>query len=418
MHTRTGRLRAGWVAGVLAFGTATASAATASTATALEPVLPWAEGEAGQVEESPSGGRLRYVWPAVRDEYVRDASLKEIAMWVQRQRRKEAWELARARGWTGDVIAIWNRGPAPLNLAQWDALMGRAAHDLSLGNPDLEADARQMLVLLTGMPEPEEGPLAGHRAAAEETLRQCASDEGDDWRGLPYLTADLAARTGDTGFMRRVMLLIRQAPSQKTRARLAEAIAASEEHEHDPSKDELTTLGGELFNLASEPGLEARQRIAFASVAMRLADRATSLQLIDRAIASEHADIRRAGFNTAIHMVRQARADGDPEPEVALTARLERFMAGMNDTDERISSSAVSLVHILLEGDPNTVGVALVAALDSTNLVVATAACLYLLELPDQARTAIPTIRKLTASRDGELRYTAIKLLNAIGAVD
>ncbi len=413
MRGLAGRLRTGWAAGVLAFG-----AGGSGAVAAFEPVLPWAEGEAGRVEESPSGGRLRYVWPPVRDEYLRVTPLKEITAWVRQRRSEQARALAHARGSTGDVISISNSDPAPLSLAQWDALAGRAAHDLRLGDADLETDAQHMLALLTGLPKPEEEPLTGHRAAAEEALRWCASDRGGDWRGLPYMTADLAARAGDTGFVRRVATLARQTPDQRARARLAEAIAASDEFEHDLNKAELMIVGGELLKLAGEPGLEPRQRITLASAAMRLVGGIASVQLIDQALASEHEDIRRAAFSAANRLVRQARTDGDPGIETALIARLDRFMEGMNDPDKRVASSAVATVQILLEGDPEAAVDMLIVALNSPNPAAASTACMYLMEFPARARAAMPTLRKLAASQDRELKLAAIELLNAIESAD
>lgn len=417
MHTRTGQLRAGWVAGVLAFGTATASAATA-----LEPVLPWAEGEAGQVEESSSGGRLRYVWPPVRDEYVETAPLPEVARWVHRQwsAKANAVHFERARrsgGPAGDVIAIVAE-PAPLLAEQWETLAARAAEAWRSGDPERERGAMDMIGVIDMLEQEHFGDGSpACRAIAEEALRRCLAPEGKNIRWLPHLASRFSARSGDTGLLRRLAAELRGTAEPARSVRVAEVVAAGSWSEHDLSAAEMVGLGLDMLRQANADGLDRQLRITIGDAALRLGG-PVSLRLMDDALGSEHPDVRGVAVRWALQHTRAAQAEGDAKTLEGLLARADRLVAAIDDPNERVAAGAVSAVVVLFEDRPAAWVSVLTAKLGARPPSVDAMACMHLMEAPQLAAGQLDTLRKLAASSDPDLRSYATELVRAIEAAE
>lgn len=402
---------------------AMAMIATGSLPAAAEPVGPWNPSHAGRMV-TDADGRARHVWPPVPDEYLENAPLDEIADWIAIARSEESVVAGRTQRFEPGEVRLYEKrmsvcfvSPSvfkvkPLTPSQWNTLARRAARSLRLGGMEERGGALRVAVLMDGFPIDAAWPQDGFRVLADELIPLCMDADPDEVWLRARLTAGFALRTGNTAFLRQALGRMRQTRDAGQRAGLGVLAAACVSGQHDLNPAESVVAGAELLSLAE--GLPGHpQQATIADAALRVGA-AAAVNLLDDALESGNADIRRAAMHWAAERIRIARFTGDTRAERQLRARSDRMIAAISDPDEQVAATALNAVITILENEPNELAAALIKDLGARATSLDIMACYALARIPEHARSAMETLQGLSASPDPDLKLAANQALWSI----
>lgn len=367
------------------------------------------------VERSMSGRRCP-------DAYLETAPLSEIAEWIEAVRLEKAVATGRAERYEPGVIRQYERmmiecGPItgvgdvePLTLRQWNALAFRVARALVVR--DDTTGAVRVAELMDRFPVGVEWPMDGFRALADAVLGHAIEVEAERLHMVVRLVVGFTHRSGHTGLLRRAAERMRHAPHTGSRVRLAEIAAACVPAEHDLNPAEATIFGAELLSSA-ERAPSGAQQFTITSAALSVGW-AGSSALWDKAVYSDHPDMRRAAMCWASEQVRAARWNSDARRERTLRAGIDRIVAAMDDSDEQVAASALDAVINILQHEPDALAAILMSGLGTRSPRIDTIACDALAGVPWHTTPALSTLRRLSATPDESLRVAAAEAVGAI----
>lgn len=302
----------------------------------------------------------------------------------------------------------------PLTMSQWNALAHRTARSLRMGGPSRAELAVRLAGLMDGFPLETDWPSDGFRVLAEELLGHCLNADSENFHTVVRLTASFTRRSGHTGLLRRAADLMRRVPDTGSRVRLAEIAAACVPAEHDLNPAEATIVGAELV-AAAELAAAGEQQFKITSAALAVSWTGSSM-LWDRAVASDHPDVRRAALYWASEQFRTARWKGDARGEGTLRAGISRIAAAIDDPDEQVAASALGAAITILQHEPEALAAILMNGLGTRPPRIDTMTCYALAGMPQHAAPASGMLRRLAASPDEDLRMAATEAIRALEA--
>lgn len=363
------------------------------------------------------GGEVTYEWPAVRDDFLRDAPLGEINTWIGRQWTNAAFALhvenARALAAQGhdvrghDVVGDAPNKQSILTEAQWSALAVRAAEALRTGHAEVfrggAAIAHRVQQLNMRTPV---APLAPSLDAAVTRL----GDADPDVARFAASLIEMGATDLDAA--RHLPVLIeaaRAAPDAQRRLWLVRAIGGvgMAHLGYAGRGEDVVAL---LQSTAEHPGDGRDDRLLRVSALSAIGWAFDAPQAAGAALARlyDHAHDDETVRQSAVRSFRSlCSTDSNPDAasrDAALAHALPVVQRALVDPSERVLGTACAFASDL-GPDAAPFVPDLSRLLDHPDFHIQMAAGTALGFIGPAARPALPRIRELAAIPDGDWSY-------------